>query len=81
MSKLSLAPLIFTMYGQHLTPRPNLRLLVESGPPPVQLSDGNLLFLYNSATVSSRPGSASFGSYNVGWVIISSDGLSILQRS
>ena len=60
---------------------PHPRLLVESGPPPAQLSDGNFLFLYNSATVSSRTGTGSFGSYNVGWVIISRDGLTILQRS
>ena len=60
---------------------PHPRLLVESGPPPAQLNDGNFLFLYNSATVSSRTGTGSFGSYNVGWVIISRDGLTILQRS
>jgi hypothetical protein len=63
------------------TSPPVHRLLVESGPPPLQLSNGNFLFLHNSATVSSRPNAGSFGSYNVGWVIISSDGLDILQRS
>ena len=64
-----------------ITSPPVHRLLVESGPPPLQLSNGNFLFLHNSATVSSRPSAGSFGSYNVGWVIISSDGLTILQRS
>jgi hypothetical protein len=45
------------------------------------LSDGNFLFLHNSATLSSDIVSDSFGSYNVGYVIISSDGSNILQRS
>ena len=57
-----------------------IRLLVESGPPPVLLSDGNFLFLHNSASVSSNS-SGSFGSYNVGYVIISSDASTIIQRS
>ncbi len=56
--------------------------LVESGPPPLKLSDGNYLFIYNSARrgfPSPRPGYDL--QYNAGWVIL--DGKApqrILQR-
>jgi predicted GH43/DUF377 family glycosyl hydrolase len=46
--------------------------LVESGPPPLQLSDGNFIFLYNSARVSSIPNPKPGWDlqYNVGYVIV-----------
>lgn len=56
--------------------------LVEAGPPPMQLSDGNLLFVYNSAQQgypSVKPGFEL--QYNIGYVIINSTDLTILQRS
>lgn len=42
--------------------------LVESGPPPLQLLNGDYIFFYNSATVGwpDEPGSA----YHPGWVIL-----------
>lgn len=56
-------------------------LLVEAGPPPLRLKDGNYVFFHNSANHSS-PGSSDFGSYNPGWVILSgSDPSVILARS
>lgn len=42
--------------------------LVESGPPPLQLSNGDYLFLYNSAQLGWPDDSAS--AYHVGWVIL-----------
>jgi predicted GH43/DUF377 family glycosyl hydrolase len=54
--------------------------LVESGPPPIQLSNGDYLFIYNSATIGwpDDPDSA----YHPGWVILDSENpLHILQRS
>eukprot|EP00357_Protocruzia_adherens_P028639 CAMPEP_0114986080 /NCGR_PEP_ID=MMETSP0216-20121206/8234_1 /TAXON_ID=223996 /ORGANISM="Protocruzia adherens, Strain Boccale" /LENGTH=362 /DNA_ID=CAMNT_0002348489 /DNA_START=126 /DNA_END=1214 /DNA_ORIENTATION=+ len=56
--------------------------LVESGPPPLRLSDGNYLFIYNSARPhpSAKPGYAK--QYNPGWVIIDgTDPTKILQRA
>jgi predicted GH43/DUF377 family glycosyl hydrolase len=46
--------------------------LVEAGPPPLQLSDGNHIFLYNSARVSSIPNPKPGWDleYNVGYVIV-----------
>ncbi len=42
--------------------------LVESGPPPLLLSNGDYLFFYNSAEL----GWPDIGtSYNVGWLILS----------
>ena len=53
-------------------------LLVEAGPPPLPLDSGDLLFLYNSAD----HGSAGFGAYHVGWVILDGhDPTVIKQRS
>lgn len=54
--------------------------LVESGPPPIKLSNGDYLFIYNSATVGwpDDPESA----YHPGWVILDkNDPLIIKQRS
>lgn len=57
--------------------------MVEGGPPPLRLSDGNLLYIYNSARKgfpSPKPGYDL--QYNVGWLIL--DGKNptkILQRS
>jgi predicted GH43/DUF377 family glycosyl hydrolase len=54
--------------------------LVESGPPPLQLLNGDYLFFYNSATVGwpDEPGSA----YHPGWVILDGqDPRIIKQRS
>lgn len=54
--------------------------LVESGPPPIQLSNGDYLFIYNSATVGWPDDPAS--AYHPGWVILDkSNPLTILQRS
>lgn len=50
--------------------------LVESGPPPLRLSDGNYLFLHNSANTSTGH------CYHPGFVILSgADPSVILQRS
>lgn len=54
--------------------------LVESGPPPLQLSSGDYLFFYNSATLGwpDEEGSA----YHPGWVILDgTDPTVIKQRS
>lgn len=54
--------------------------LVESGPPPMPLSDGNYLFFYNSAEKGwpEDPKTA----YHVGWVILDGkDPTKILSRS
>ena len=54
--------------------------LVESGPPPLLLEDGNYLFFYNSADKGWPDESTS--SYHVGWVILDGqDPTKILQRS
>jgi len=57
--------------------------LVEAGPMPLQLSDGNYLFIYNSARhgyPSVKPGWDV--QYNVGWVILDqNDPTKVLQRS
>lgn len=45
--------------------------LVEAGPPPMQLADGNLLWVYNSARAgfpSPKPGYDL--QYNIGWAIL-----------
>eukprot|EP01089_Gocevia_fonbrunei_P000175 TRINITY_DN10178_c0_g1_i1.p1 TRINITY_DN10178_c0_g1~~TRINITY_DN10178_c0_g1_i1.p1 ORF type:complete len:358 (+),score=75.09 TRINITY_DN10178_c0_g1_i1:60-1133(+) len=53
--------------------------LVESGPPPLLLSDGNYLFVYNSA--KKDPNSGNGLQYNAGWVIIDGkDPTKILER-
>jgi predicted GH43/DUF377 family glycosyl hydrolase len=54
--------------------------LVESGPPPLRLTDGNYLFFYNSAQLGwpENPETA----YHVGWLILDgNDPTNILQRS
>lgn len=52
--------------------------LVEAGPPPLPLSDGNLLFFYNSANGTG----GDFDAYNPGWVVLSgADPTQILARS
>lgn len=54
--------------------------LVESGPPPVQLSDGNWLFLYNAA--QKLDGSSNGLFYAPGYVILNgSNVLQVLRRS
>lgn len=57
--------------------------LVEAGPSPLPLSDGNLLFLYNSARdgyPSAKPGWSL--QYNVGFLILNgSNPMQIFQRS
>ncbi|KAJ3425647.1 hypothetical protein M0813_27613 [Anaeramoeba flamelloides] len=56
--------------------------LVEAGPPPLQLSDGNYLFIYNSAKEhpSTKPNYSSY--YQPGFVILDKDDpTKILQRS
>ncbi len=56
--------------------------LVEAGPPPMRLSDGNYLFVYNSARSgfpSPKPGYSL--QYNVGFAILSGTDLSVVQRS
>ena len=46
--------------------------LVESGPPPLQLSDGNFIFVYNSAQNTNIPNPKPGWSlqYNVGYAIL-----------
>eukprot|EP01139_Manchomonas_bermudensis_P012636 Amastigsp_a348253_7.p1 type:complete len:366 gc:universal Amastigsp_a348253_7:1115-18(-) len=57
--------------------------LVEAGPLPLALSDGNFLFLYNSARQgfpSPKPGWTE--QYNVGWVVLdAADPTTIVERS
>ena len=54
--------------------------LVESGPPPLLLEDGNYLFLYNSAE-EGWPDDRS-KAYHVGWVILDGkDPTKIVDRS
>ena len=52
--------------------------LVESGPPPLQLTSGDYLFFYNSATIGwpSAAGSA----YHPGWVILDKDDPTIIKQ-
>jgi predicted GH43/DUF377 family glycosyl hydrolase len=71
--------------GLFLEVRPNSwdSALVESGPMPLRLQDGNYLFIYNSARggfPSKKPGYQF--QYNVGWLILDkNDPTKILQRS
>jgi beta-1,2-mannosidase len=57
-------------------------LMVEGGPPPLKLSDGNYLYIYNSARQgfpSPKPGYNL--QYNVGWLILDGQNpTKILQR-
>jgi predicted GH43/DUF377 family glycosyl hydrolase len=58
--------------------------LVEAGPEPIKLSDGNYLFLYNSArkTNISNPKPGWSLEYNLGWVILKGDDpTQVLARS
>jgi len=59
--------------------------LVESGPPPLKLDDGNYLFFYNSARAGfeKEPQKPDYDlQYNVGWLILDgTDPSIILQRS
>ena len=51
--------------------------MVQTGPNPVQLSDGNYLFLYNSARYIKN-----ILEYNVGYVILDkNDPKKVIQRS
>ncbi len=53
---------------------------MESGPPPLQLSSGDYLFFYNSASLGWPDDPDKY--YNVGWVILDGNNISnILQRS
>lgn len=45
-------------------------ILVESGPPPLKLSDGNYLFIYNSAKQHDNPKPGFNMQYNAGWAIL-----------
>jgi predicted GH43/DUF377 family glycosyl hydrolase len=71
--------------GLFLEIRPNSwdSALVESGPMPLRLSDGNYLFLYNSARggfPSKKPGYQF--QYNLGWLVLDqNDPTKILARS
>lgn len=57
-----------------LTTRPDFfdSALVESGPPPLLLSDGNHIFLYNSAKVANKPSPKQGWNleYHVGYAIV-----------
>jgi predicted GH43/DUF377 family glycosyl hydrolase len=57
--------------------------LVESGPPPLQLSSGDFLFVHNSALAGIPTVKPNWNlQYNVGYVILSgSDPTQVLQRS
>ncbi|CAF1266915.1 unnamed protein product [Didymodactylos carnosus] len=58
--------------------------LVEPGPEPRKISDGNYLFLYNSGRQVSTPNSKPnwHREYNVGWAIMDkNDPMNILARS
>jgi len=71
--------------GKFLEPRATSwdKTLVESGPPPLKLEDGNYLFFYNSGRddfPSEKPGYSY--QYNVGFLILDKDDpTKILQRS
>jgi len=58
-------------------------VLVEAGPMPMRLSDGNYLFLYNSARSGYPSNKPNWNlQYNVGWVILDgNDPSKILQRA
>ena len=59
-------------------PRPYI--LQEAGPPPLPLSDGNFLFLHNSANSTKGHGGAV--TYNPSWAILDgTDPSRILQRA
>jgi predicted GH43/DUF377 family glycosyl hydrolase len=57
--------------------------MVEGGPPPLRLSDGNYLYIYNSARSGFKSPKPGYDlQYNVGWLILDgSNPLKILQRS
>jgi predicted GH43/DUF377 family glycosyl hydrolase len=60
-------------------------VLVEAGPPPLQLTDGNFLFIYNGASLA-PPGPTGVGEtdlvYCVGWAILdATDPSIVLARS
>jgi predicted GH43/DUF377 family glycosyl hydrolase len=66
-----------------ITSRPDFfdNNLVEAGPPPLPLADGNLIFFHNSDN-STHPPDGDFVAYNPGWVILNgTDPTQILQRS
>lgn len=54
-----------------ISPRPDHfdSKLVESGPPPMKLSTGDYLFLYNSASLG-WPDDRNNSAYHVGWLIL-----------
>lgn len=55
--------------------------LVEAGPPPMVLADGNMVFFHNSDNATNAP-TGDFWAYNPGWVILDgADPTRILQRS
>lgn len=56
-----------TVNSSFITARPGYfdNQLVEAGPPPLRLSDGNYLFIHNSDNATSPP-SGDFDAYNVG---------------
>lgn len=65
-----------------IKPRPGMfdNGLVEAGPPPLQLPDGNWFFIYNSAQTLYGVPNQLF--YNPGYLILNgSDPLQVLQRS
>ena len=57
--------------------------LVEAGPPPLKLDDGNYLFFYNSARDGYPSPKEGYSlQYNVGWLILDGkDPSKILQRA
>ena len=68
-------PVFMTTRADHFDSK-----LIESGPPPLELLNGDYIFFYNSATVGwpNEPGSA----YHPGWVILDrKDPTVIKQRS
>lgn len=62
-----------------LSPRPDSfdSKLVESGPPPLQLSNGDYIFFYNSASVG-WPDSPT-AAYHVGYVILDGNDPTIIK--
>ncbi len=58
-------------------------MLVESGPPPLPLTDGNYIFFYNSARRGFPSPKAGYSyQYNVGYLILNgTDPTKIIQRS
>jgi predicted GH43/DUF377 family glycosyl hydrolase len=58
--------------------------LVEAGPPPVKLSDGNYFFLYNSARKANmkNPKPDWHLEYNIGWAVLNgTDPSQVIARS